>query len=161
MPQAILNGPLALVGAGIQVCTLTGASRKVENMKIGPDGARWSLQSYKDVVGITEKFSSFRHVSNVQIDHVCAGKGRWAFSTADYLLPRSVAFLHLTPPKNKKLAKGAGVGDEGEVFVHEFTSKELLEAYNLADVSKRVPSVWRREVGSSEEIAINFCLKHL
>jgi hypothetical protein len=72
-----------------------------------------------------------------------------------------VAFLHITPPKNKKLNHDAEAGADGEVFVHEFTDKELMAAYNLADVSKRGPRVWRRKVGSSEEIAINFCLKKL
>jgi hypothetical protein len=159
MPTAILDGPLGLTGFGRQVCTITGGTRQNANMKIGPDGALWVLLSTEDVAGLTDEIKSFRHVTNVVIDHVCAGKGRWAFSAVGYLLPDSVAFLHITPPK--KLGKGAEDGANGEVYVHEFTGIELMAAYNRADVGHRGPRVWRRKVGSAEEIAINFCLKHL
>jgi hypothetical protein len=128
-------------------------------MKLGPDGAKWELLSAEDVAGLVNEVKSFRHVTSVVIDHVCAAKSRWAFATADYLLPDAVAFLHIKAPKH--LGSDAEKGAANEVYVHEFSGAELMAAYNRADVAHRGPRVWRRKVGSAEEIAINFCLKHL
>ena len=159
MPTAILDGPVNMTGFGRLVCTITGGTRQAPDMKLGPDGNKWVLLSAEDVAGLTDEIKSFRHVTNVVIDHVCAAKSRWAFAAVDYLLADAVAFLHITPPK--KLGKDAEDGANGEVYVHEFTGAELMASYNRAAVAHRGPRVWRRKVGSAEEIAINFCLKHL
>lgn len=146
-------------GQGKKVCTLTGGTLIYPGMQLGPDGNNWEELTDGEVAGLTKEVKTFRHISKVAIDHLCAQKSRWAFTVFDSSLPHAVAFLHIRAPK--KLDMLAGDDGNGATVVNEFTGPELLEAFNRADVGSRAPRVWRRNVASWDEIAINFCVKKL
>jgi hypothetical protein len=143
-------------GRGSQCCTITGGTRHVDNLKLGPDGTNWELLSEVDVVALTQNVNSYRHIAKKEIDHLCAGYGGWAFEVFTSSLPHAVTFLHIRPPRKLDQAMGGG---EGSVVL-TFTGAELLGAYQAAKAASRAPRVWRRNVTGWDEIAINFCLKH-
>jgi len=140
-------------GKGISVCTRTGGSRIVDTMKLGPDGENWDVLDARDVSELAQTIKSFRHAPKGAIDHLCAGKGTWAFQVFTSSSPLGVVFLHIRPPK--KLVEVMG----SDPNVLSFTGTELMEGYTYAETGSRSPRVWRRNVEGWDEIAINFCLK--
>ncbi|GAA5171429.1 hypothetical protein [Viridibacterium curvum] len=155
MTTPILDGPTSLIGRGIQVCTYTGGSLIVPNMKIGPDGAKWELLCEQEIQALAVDMGTkkFRHISKSKIDHLCAGKGGWAFTVFSSSPPLSVVFLHIKSPKKLDEVMGEGA------VTNEFSGDDLLRGYRYAQQGSRSPRLWRRTTATWDEIAINFCIK--
>jgi hypothetical protein len=141
-------------GTGVSCCTLTGGTRHVKDMKLGPDGNGWVLLSADEVADLcnTPRLT-LRHVAKTTITHLCAAYGTWALEVFTSSLPRGVVFLHIKSPS--KLDKVMGEQEKG---VYKFTGQQLLDSYKHADYGVRAPRVWRRTTDTWDELAINFCL---
>ena len=145
-------------GTGATCCTLTGGSRHLKGMKLGPDGDGWVLLSAEEVPELcgTPRLK-LRHVAKSSITHLCTGYGTWAFTVFRSSLPQGVVFLHIKPPA--KLDQMMGEQKDG---VYSYTGQQLLDSYQHADKTYRNPRVWRRTTDTWDELAINFCvLTHL
>lgn len=153
MATRITDGPTGQ-GRGISVCTLTGGSRLVDNMKLGPDGANWDLLDNQEIGALFNGQITFRHVPKQKVPHLCSGKGTWAFQVFTSSSPHGVVFLHIRPPQ--KLVEVMG----SDPNIMQISGATLLTSYNYAELGSRNPRVWRRNVPGWDEIAINFCVKN-
>jgi hypothetical protein len=153
MPTKITDAPTG-AGRGVSVCTLTGGSRLIDGMKLGPDGQDWDLLSREEVIKLSNGDTTFRHISNGAIPHLCAGKGTWAFQVFTSSSPHGVVFLHIRAPA--KLDAIMGEGSNTLVF----SGANLRTGYVSAELGSRSPRIWRRTMPKWDEIAINFCIKN-
>jgi hypothetical protein len=152
-----IQGPAIVQrGRGRQVCTLADFTRHNDDLKLGPDGARWEVLSHDEVLALTaDQKIVYRHNAVAKIPHLCASQGTWAFTIPEMdgiVLPQAVCFLYIKPPPMLAgLAAGGGV-------TLTYTGAQLLVGYTRARTVWQ-SHVWRRtHVNTAIEIAINFCL---
>jgi len=154
MTTPIPNGPVNQRGRGTKVCTRTGGTLLDNDMKLGPDGARWELLDEAEIQTLTNTGATYTHMSVAAVDHVCSQKGTWAFEVFTSSLPHAVAFFYIVQPR----ALAARGGDDGHRYT--YSGAELWASYQYAKDGSRAPRLWRRtHHDGAIEVAVNFCVK--